>query len=175
MPLDRNAKARVMMLARALKRPTEKGKHYGKITAKALDVLYALLWRFHNAASGKCFPSYEALGDAAGCHRDTVYEAIRALERVGLLSWVNRIKRVREYVPGLFGKVSAWRTRVVRTSNAYVITDPLAPKSEISPGTLTQGFNQEKLLQNVDHLDRRDFRPGKEGEPNGTERSATSG
>jgi len=28
-----------------------------------------------------------------------VYEAIRALEQVGVLSWVNRIKRVREYVP----------------------------------------------------------------------------
>ena len=28
-----------------------------------------------------------------------MYEAIRALEQVGILSWVNRIKRVREYVP----------------------------------------------------------------------------
>ena len=28
-----------------------------------------------------------------------MYEAIRALEQVGVLSWVNRIKRVREYVP----------------------------------------------------------------------------
>jgi hypothetical protein len=32
-----------------------------------------------------------------------VYEAIRTLEQIGVLSWVNRIKRVREYVPGLFG------------------------------------------------------------------------
>ena len=37
--------------------------------------------------------------EAAGCARGTVYEAIRALEQVGVLSWVNRIKRVREYVP----------------------------------------------------------------------------
>jgi hypothetical protein len=29
---------------------------YGKISAKALAVLTALLWRFHNAATGKCFP-----------------------------------------------------------------------------------------------------------------------
>ena len=28
-----------------------------------------------------------------------MYEAIRALEQVGDLSWVNRITRVREYVP----------------------------------------------------------------------------
>lgn len=38
-PLDRNAKARIMILARALLRRTEKGKAYGAITAKAFDVL----------------------------------------------------------------------------------------------------------------------------------------
>jgi hypothetical protein len=62
-----------------------------------------------NAASGRCYPSYEA--KRAGCARSTVYHAIRALERVGVLSWVNRLKRVREYVPGLFGNASAWRAR----------------------------------------------------------------
>ncbi len=54
-PLDRNAKARIMTLARALTRRTEKGKAYGAITAKFLDVLEALLWGFHNAQSGLCF------------------------------------------------------------------------------------------------------------------------
>ena len=148
-----------MMLARALSRRQEAGKAYGQITAKALAVLQALLWRFHNTASGKCFPSYEAIADAAGCARSTVYEAIRALEQVGVLSWQNRIKRVREWVPGLFGKASAWRWRVIRTSNSYVLTDPLASKSDFPTETLTQGVNQEKLLQNVGHLDRRDPRP----------------
>jgi hypothetical protein len=57
-PLDRNAKARIMIYARALMRRTEKGKAYGPITAKALAVLEALLWSFHNARSGLCFPSY---------------------------------------------------------------------------------------------------------------------
>jgi hypothetical protein len=55
-PLNRDAKVRVMMVARALMRHQEKGKAYGKISAKALAVLTALLWRFHNAATGKCFP-----------------------------------------------------------------------------------------------------------------------
>jgi hypothetical protein len=40
LPLDRNAKARITTLARALMRRTEKGKHYGQITAKAT----ARLW-----------------------------------------------------------------------------------------------------------------------------------
>ena len=161
-PLDRNAKVRVMMLARALSRRQEPGRAYGQITAKSLAVLTALLWRFHNTASGKCFPSYEAIAAAAGCARSTVYEALRALEQIGVLSWVNRIKRVREYVPGLFGKGSAWRWRVVRTSNSYVLADPLASKSDFQTGTTTQEVTQVKLLQNVDHsgardLDRRHF------------------
>src|SRR4051794_4511346 len=95
-PLDRNAKARIMVLARALKHRTEPGKHYGAITAKFVDVLDALLWGFHNAASGRCFPSYETIAERAGCARSTVYEAIHALEKAGILSWVNRVKRVRE-------------------------------------------------------------------------------
>ncbi len=71
-----------MVLARALMRGQDKGKHYGAVTAKFLAVLGALLWGFHNAASGKCFPSYEAIAERAGCARSTVYEAIRALERM---------------------------------------------------------------------------------------------
>jgi DNA-binding transcriptional regulator YhcF (GntR family) len=54
------------------------------------------LWGFHNAKSGLCFPSYEAIADAAGCARSTVAEAIRTLEDAGLLTWCNRLKRVRE-------------------------------------------------------------------------------
>src|SRR6516164_10213106 len=42
-PLDRNAKARIKVFARALSHRTEKGKHYGVITAKFLAVLDALL------------------------------------------------------------------------------------------------------------------------------------
>ena len=45
LPLDRNAKARITTLARALMRRTEKGKHYGQVTAKALAVLRAHLCR----------------------------------------------------------------------------------------------------------------------------------
>ena len=55
-----------------------------------------LLWGFHNARSGLCFPSYEKIAERAGCARSTVAEAIKALEDAGLLTWVNRLKRVRE-------------------------------------------------------------------------------
>jgi hypothetical protein len=38
-----------MHRARALMHRTEKGKHYGKLTAKYVAVLEALLWCFHKA------------------------------------------------------------------------------------------------------------------------------
>ncbi len=138
--MDRNAKARIMHIARALSHRTEPGKHYGQISAKALAVLEALLWGFHNATSGLCFPSYERIAAAAHCARSTVYEAISALEAAGLLEWVNRIKRVREWAPGLPG-VGATRVRVVRTSNAYAFNDPSlanSSKSDLRSGTADQ-------------------------------------
>src|SRR4051794_19920077 len=126
LPLDRNAKARIMVLARALMQRGGEGKHYGVLTAKFVAVLNALLWGFHNASSGRCFPSYERIADKADCARSTVYEAIHALERAGLLTWVNRIVRIREWGPDLFGRAKN-RWRVIRTSNAYTFVDPQKP------------------------------------------------
>jgi hypothetical protein len=144
-PLDRNAKARIMVLARALMRRTEPGKHYGKVTAKALAVLSALLWGFHNAKSGRCFPSYERIAEHADCSRATVYTAIHALEDAGILTWVNRIARVREWGPDLFGRAQN-RWRVIRTSNAYVLIDPKASESKSRTGTEGQELS---LLRSV--------------------------
>jgi hypothetical protein len=148
--LDRNAKVRIMHWARCLSRRTEKGRAYGVVSAKALAVLEALLWAFHNAKSGLCFPSYEKIAEAAGCARSTVAEAIKALEDAGVLSWVQRIKRVRERCSDLLGD-NGWRWRVLRTSNAYNFRDPSAPsplageggipsKSEKPPRTPNQVF-----------------------------------
>ena len=138
--LDRNAKARIMHWARCLSHRTAKGKAYGQITAKALAVLEALLWGFHNARSGFCFPSYERIAEAAHCAVSTVGEAIKALEAAGLMTWVNRLKRVRERCADLLG-ADGWRWRVMRTSNAYEFSDPGAAdrpdpsKSENRAGT----------------------------------------
>jgi Helix-turn-helix domain len=117
-----------MHLARGLMRRTEPGKHYGQITAKALAILTALLWDFHNATDGRCFPSYAKIAEKADCAVSTVAEGIKALEGAGLMTWDNRIKRVRERGTDLFGP-NGWRWRVVRTSNAYKFNDP-ASKSE---------------------------------------------
>ena len=60
----------------------------------------------------------------------TVAEAIKALEGADVLTWVNRIKRVRE----------AGRIRVLRTSNGYAFHDPKSSKSDFQPGTEIQAL-----------------------------------
>jgi hypothetical protein len=64
-------------------------------------------------------------------------------------TWANRLKRVREYVPGLFGKVSAWRSGVQRTSNAYSFNDPASSKSEFQTETTTQKLTERKIANAV--------------------------
>jgi hypothetical protein len=124
-PLDRNAKARIMVYARAWSaRHRRPGQHRGPLTRATLEVLEALLWGFHNSRDGRCFPSYETIALRAQCCRDTVYEAIRALEGAEILTWVNRLIRVQFRELDLFGKL-ALRSRLIRTSNAYVFRDPL--------------------------------------------------
>ena len=157
--LDRNAKTRIMIFARALSRRTEKGKAYGPITAKALAVLEALLWGFHNARSGLCFPSYETIARRAGCARSTVGEAIKALEEAGLLSWVNRITRIRERCADLFGH-SGTRWRVIRTSNGYAFTDPkgaasrdFPSKSDFPSGTSIQELSTTQQAHSPPPID----------------------
>jgi Helix-turn-helix domain len=144
-PLDRNAKARIAAYARAwTARNRQPGQHKGPITRAFLEVLQALLWQFHNAHTGCCFPSYGAIADRAGCARSTVAEALKVLEWAGVLTWQHRITRIRERCQDLFGR-DGWRWRVIRTSNAYVFHDTKpqlagvsASKSENPTGTQDQ-------------------------------------
>ena len=151
-PLDRNAKARIAAYAKAWDRShRQPGQRGGALGRAALDVLGALLWAFHNARTGVCFPSYERIAEKAGCARSTVAEAIKALEFAGVLTWQNRIVRVRERCQDLWGR-SGWHWRVIRTSNAYAFRDPQAAvqagvPSKSDQRTGTQDQDVSKLLQ----------------------------
>lgn len=123
--LDGNAKARIKVYAQSYNaRHRQKGQHWGPITRAFMDVLDALLWGFHNCKDGRCMPSYETIAERAKCSRDTVYEAIKALEFANILTWVNRIIRIRTRTRDLFGKW-AYGWKIIRTSNAYLFRDPL--------------------------------------------------
>ena len=148
-PLDRNAKARIMAYAMAWgARHRLERQHKGPITRTFMDVLEALLWGFHNSRTGCCFPGYEAIAAKAECARSTVAEALKALEFAGVLTWQHRIARIQVRARDLFGRWAS-RWRVIRTSNAYVFRDPQqrpegvpACKSENRSGTQ----NQEILI-----------------------------
>ena len=59
-PLDGNAKARIVAYAKAWNARHKEGRqHKGPITRTFMEVLEALIWGFHNSRSGCCFPSYE--------------------------------------------------------------------------------------------------------------------
>jgi hypothetical protein len=155
-PLDRNAKARLLHRARCLMRATEKGRHYGQVTAKAYAIFAALLMSFHNGQSGRCFPSYKRIAEAAGCCERTVADAIAALEATGLLGVANRLIRVR-WRDEL---ALAGRVRVMRTSNCYTFPSgearnlPVAAqpsKGNLSRGTETQ-FSNPDLFVALDRL-----------------------
>ena len=141
-PMTTGLKGRLMRLARALMRRTEPGRPWGQISAKHLEVFEALLWGFHNARTGLCFPSYDTIAERAGCARSTVALALIALEEAGLLTWVHRLKRVYERVNNMFGEgVHGQRSRVERTSNGYRFADPPdveSSKSEDRSGTAGQ-------------------------------------
>src|SRR4051812_1192160 len=144
-PLAGNAKARIQAYAEAWNaRHRQPRQHKGPITRAFLEVLEALLWGFHNARTGCCFLSYEAIAAKAECARSTVAEALKALEWAGVLTWQNRIARIQVRERDLFGQWAS-RWRVIRTSNAYVFSDPKAAvsgvpasKSENPTGTLNQ-------------------------------------
>ena len=108
-----------------------------KITRATRDVLYALIFKFGFVRTGACFPSYESIAAAAHTARSTVAEAIRQLEDAGLLTWVNRLKRMRARWTDIFGQE---RTSTVpaRASNGYTFPKPaLFPKSEKRTGPKT--------------------------------------
>lgn len=143
-PLDRNTKAKLAFLARSMSIRKSTGKHWGPITAKHLAVFLSLLYVFHNTTTGRTFPSYARLAEASHCANSTVGAAIQALEAVGLITWSQRVQRVRVPEPSWLGGY-ALRTRILRTSNAYVInditathSDPQASNTEDRRGTTNQ-------------------------------------
>lgn len=152
--LDRNAKARVIAYARGYNsRHRKKGQHWGPLTRSTMQVLEALLWGFLNSRDGACFPSYESIAAKANCHRDTVNEAIKALEAANILTWINCFTKKRVLDP-IFGLM--WK--VFRTSNFYLFRDPWPEahqrhKTEKSAGTLNQAIPSESERPRVIVLD----------------------
>jgi hypothetical protein len=137
--LNDKQKREIMANARRLRTEAANNKAPTPLTRTAIDILAALVWRFHNRTTGHCFPSYEAIAKAAGCSVRAVSEAIQALEAHNIITWSNRIiRRIKTTFNELLGENV--RSKVVeRTSNTYTFTAPQsedrAPKGKTCLGT----------------------------------------
>jgi len=153
-PMGRKAKKAIIRSVELYNAKNKKpGQHHGPITAAHQRVLIAMLWKFHNKWTGYCFPSYETIAGAAKCCRDTVYEAIKALEAADILTWVNRFNKIPIECRGAFGRTFIF-WKYVTLSNAYCFRDPLPCETEYDPyvsenppGTLNQ---QSSLLSYIE-------------------------
>lgn len=125
--LDRNLVARIMFCAEAFDRRTRaKGQHGGLLKGKGLDVLRVLLKCFYCYATGECFPSYDAIAEAAGCSRSTVAAKLRVLEEYGIIRTIRR-----KVVASFTSRVHRVRFDVgVQTSNSYVFNLPITERPQ---------------------------------------------
>ena len=84
-------------------------------------MLRALLRRFYSYRDGTCFPSYDAIAEAAGCCRATVASKLRVLEQLGIIETIRR-----KVVASFTSRVYRVRFDVaVQTSNSYRFNLPI--------------------------------------------------
>ncbi len=92
-------------------------------------MLKALLFGFHNAATGRCDPGYNALARLAGVARSTVAVALERLEAAGLIVRTRR------------------QAGAVRFTNAYAFTVSETAWSGSRPQTTTKPVEQLKTAK----------------------------
>ena len=98
-PLDRNERARILVLSEALERRTRPpGARNGVVSQPGLRVLRVLLLCFLRGSDGLCCPSYVALMAATGLCKQSIANALKRLEAAGIVRVTRRL--VREVVDG---------------------------------------------------------------------------
>jgi len=130
-PLDRNDRARVMVCAEALERRTKrKHKRDGVLGQSGLRVLSCLVNYFQNRhKDGRLDPSYKQIQGQTGFCRQTIVNAIKNLERAGILEVMHRIVRERCRVWLEQAKQFFVYDRVVQTTNAYMVNFPFPDRA----------------------------------------------
>ena len=118
-------------LARALLRRTEKGRAYGAITAKAFAALEALLWGFHNAKSGLCFPSYEKIGLRSRSDDPVLARGVIALKIIDFECASRVIVPTCRHLRGRFPL--AWRSLLGRALGTEAAYGKIVSQARASP------------------------------------------
>jgi hypothetical protein len=118
-PRDRNERARIIFLAKALERRTKApGARNGALGYVGLAVLEALLFRFLRPSDGLCCPSYVVLMAATGHCKQSIANALARLEAAGIIKITRRL--VREVIDAGGYAITVCR----QGSNLYAIFEP---------------------------------------------------
>ncbi len=115
--IDRNDRAKLMHMVRAIengsRKVKDKGKHGGALGRMAVRVLEVLLFVIAASSRALCV-SYDRLAEVAGMCRRTAFSAIRTLALMGFVTVHRRVKRIE--TPLGF--------KVVQDVNAYTVHPP---------------------------------------------------
>ena len=144
-PVSMAVRHRLYRLAVRLRHKTKaKGRKRGVISDAALHIYWHLLFTLTDNATGACEPAIDFIAMKAGAARSTVCEALKALERVGLLRIVRRLAR------RVIGEGWIRRESTVQHRNAYYFGEPHSYAHLLPVPTLPS--RTERLVGNL--LDR---------------------
>lgn len=118
-PVSMAVRHRLYRLAVRLRHRTKaKGRKRGVISDATLHIYWHLLFTLTDNATGACAPAIDFIAKKAGAARSTVCEALKQLERVGLLRVMRRLVR------RLVGPAGLRRETTVQDTNAYSFAEP---------------------------------------------------
>ena len=118
-PVSMAVRHRLYRLATRLRRRTKaKGRKRGIISDATLHIYWHLLFTLTDNATGACEPAIDYIAMKAGAARSTVCEALKQLERVGLLRIFRRLVR------RVVGPADMRRETTVQDRNAYTFAEP---------------------------------------------------
>jgi hypothetical protein len=123
--LDRNERAKILVLAEALERRTKlPGRRNGLLGYVGLQVLRTLMFAFLNARNGLCCPRYAAIMDRTGLCKASVAAGLARLERCGIIKIVRRLVRQRvERISPLTGQPE-WYVGTTQATSLYSLHRP---------------------------------------------------
>ena len=157
-PLDRNARARLIFAALAIETKTKaKGRTDGAIGRSGLVILQVLLSYASLSASGRCDPALTTIADKARCCVQTVVSALERLASIGLITVTRRWLRVRDPQTGVMVSRQITNAYAFASATTRFWIPVLAPLSRTvtatSRRTLRRGIAYFKGLFQQGHAD----------------------
>jgi len=170
-PISTKARAQIMERAEVLERSTKaSGQRDGVLGQSALMVLRALLCHFLDTKSGRCDPSYKQIQKQTGFCMQTIAQALKRLERAGILDITRRMVRRGAQFWNELTRRFVWRERVEQQTNAYRVNFPVPdraqlgdlgaplfkPKPDIPSDSASQRESTPRFIQRMSAAWRRD-------------------